>query len=189
MSRRVPPHIMRRRRIAGLMVLALLVSLLWWGITSITALFTPAKPTAAGDQPITECASGVVTVTALVGDGENRISQFDATTKPELWFTLTNNGKVDCEFNAGPKVQFYTIRIGEEIIWTNEQCDRIDLKDQVVTLSPGVATKSVPSPWLRVYSSNEGCGEGQPIALPGIYSFEVKVNGIKSANAEQFSLD
>jgi hypothetical protein len=189
MSARVPPHIMRRRRIAGLVVLTLLVSLLWWGITSITALFTPAKPTAAGDQPITECASGVVTVTALVGDGENRISQFDATTKPELWFTLTNNGKVDCEFNAGPKVQFYTIRIGEEIIWTNEQCDRIDLKDQVVTLSPGVATKSVPSPWLRVYSSNEGCGEGQPIALPGIYSFEVKVNGIKSANAEQFSLD
>jgi hypothetical protein len=180
---------MRRRRIAGLIILVLLVSLLWWGITSISALFTPAKPIADSEQPITECESGVVSVTALVGDGENRISQFDATTKPELWFTLTNNGKVDCEFNAGPKVQFYIIKIGEETIWTNEQCDRIDLKDQVVNLSPGVEVKAKPSPWLRVYSSNEGCGEGQPIALPGIYSFEVKVNGIKSANIEQFSLD
>jgi hypothetical protein len=180
---------MRRRRIAGLIVLALLILLVWWGISSIASLFTPAKPVAEGEQPITQCAEGVVSVEAFVGDGEARISAFDAKTKPELWFSLKNNGKVDCEFNAGPKVQFYSIKIGEETIWTNEQCDRIDLKDQVVTLAPGVETKSVPSPWLRVYSSNEGCGEGQPIALPGIYLFEVKVNGVQSSNLEQFSLD
>lgn len=187
MSRRPPPHIIRRRRVAGLVVLAILVSLIWWAVASIISFFSPAP----ADQvaKVTECAPGTVQVTAYVGDGENRISAFDIKTDPVLWFTLNNTSKKVCTFNGGPKVQVYTIRIGEEVIWSNEQCDREGLKDQKLTLTPGKEEKAFPSPWLKVYSNNSGCGEGQPAALPGTYTFSVAVNGVNSANVETFSID
>ena len=187
MSRRPPPHIIRRRRVAGFIILAILVSLIWWAVASIAALFSPAP--AVQEAKATQCALGTVQVTAFVGDGENRIPTFDLKTDPALWFTLNNNGTKACTFNAGPKVQIYTIRIGDEVIWSNEQCDREGLKDQKLTLTPGKEEKAVPSPWLKVYSNNSGCGEGQPAALPGAYTFSVTVNGVNSANAETFSID
>lgn len=187
MSRRPPPHIIRRRRVAGLIVLAILVSLIWWAVASIAALFGP--PPEAEEAKVTQCAPGVVQVTALVGDGETRLSAFDIKTDPVLWFTLNNTGKKACTFNAGPKVQIYTIRIGDEVIWSNEQCDREGLKDQKITLTPGKEEKAIPSPWLKVYSNNAGCGEGQPAALPGSYTFSVSVNGVNSGNAETFSIE
>lgn len=187
MSRRPPPHIIRRRRVAGLIVLALLVTLIWWAVASIASLFTPT--TVAEETKVTQCATNVVQITALVGDGENRSAAFDIKTDPALWFTLKNTGTRACVFNAGPKVQIYTIQIGDEVIWSNEQCDREGLKDQKLTLTPGKEEKAVPSPWLKVYSNNAGCGEGQPAALPGTYTFSVIVNGVKSVNAETFSIE
>ena len=156
-------------------------------MASIISLFSPAP--AAEEAKVKECAPGVVQVTAFVGDGETRLSAFDIKTDPVLWFTLNNTGKAVCTFNAGPKVQIYTIRIGDEIIWSNEQCDREGLKDQKLTLTPGKEEKAIPSPWLKVYSNNSGCGEGQPAALPGSYTFSVSVNSVNSGNAETFSIE
>jgi hypothetical protein len=187
MSRRPPPHIIRRRRVAGLIVLALLISLIWWGVSAIISIFVPSTP-GDGVAKTTDCLPGTVAVEAFVGDGEKRVSDFDLQTNPELWFTVTNNGKVSCNFNAGAKVQFYTIKFGQEVIWTNEQCDRTGLQDAKITLTPGKPEKAIPSPWLKVYSSAEGCGEGQVAAYPGIYSFSVKVNDVESANTENFTL-
>jgi hypothetical protein len=62
------------------------------------------------------------------------------------------------------------------------------LKDAKITLAPGKPEKAIPSPWLKVYSSEEGCGEGQAAAYPGIYSFSVKVNNVESMNTENFTL-
>ena len=187
MSRRPPPHIIRRRRVAGLIVLSLLIGLIWWGVSALLAIFIPANPE-NGVAKTTDCAPGTVVVEAFVGDGENRVSDYDLQTNPELWFTVTNNGKVACNFNAGAKAQIYTIKFGQEVIWTNEQCDRSGLKDAKITLAPGKPEKAIPSPWLKVYSSEEGCGEGQAAAYPGIYSFSVKVNSVESMNTENFTL-
>ena len=187
MSRKPPPHVIRRRRIAGLVVLALLISLLWWGVSALVGFVTSlVKP--AEVVKTTDCAPGTVVVEAFIGDGENRQSDFDLRTKPQLWFTVTNTGKIACNFNAGPKAQVYKIKFGQEVIWTNEQCDRSGLKDGIITLTPGKPEKAIPSPWLKVYSTPEGCGEGQAAAFPGIYSFSVKVNNVDSRNSEVFTL-
>lgn len=187
MSRRPPPHIIRRRRVAGLVILAILIALVWWGVSALLGLFssfaTPSK-----EVKTTDCAPGVVSIEAFAGDGENRQSDFDLQTNPELWFTVTNTGKVACNFNAGPKAQIYIIKFGQDVIWTNEQCDRTGVRDDVITLTPGKAEKAKPSPWLKVYSSEEGCGKGQPAAYPGVYSFSVKVNNVSSMNTENFTL-
>ncbi|CAB4537124.1 MAG: hypothetical protein F2529_01575 [Actinobacteria bacterium] len=187
MSRRPPPHILRRRRVAGLIVLAILVSLIWWGVSALLALFSSMGEDGKVAK-ITDCAAGAVTVEAFAGDGVNRASDYDLQTNPQLWFTVTNNGKVACNFNAGPKAQIYTIKFGQEVIWTNEQCDRTGLNDATITLQPGKPERAKPSPWLKVYSTAEGCGEGQAAAYPGVYSFSVKVNNVESINSENFTL-
>lgn len=187
MSSRPSPQVLRRRRVGGLAVLAVLGWLVYSGVVALIGIVDPPSQSATKAKT-TDCLGGVVSVNAYVGDGEKRVSEFNTNTKPELWFDLTNNGKVTCYFNAGPKVQFYTIKVGEEMIWTNEQCDRAGLKDQRVTLKPGKALKAFSSPWYRVYSSDSGCGEGQIGALPGTYSFSVKVNQVTSMNSEIFTI-
>ena len=187
MKRRPTPLLIAIRRIFGLLLLGTIIALVWWGVSSLVTVFAPSSNQQASTK-VTDCAPGVVAIEAFVGDGEARQSDFDFQTNPELWFTITNNGKVSCTFNAGPKAQVYTIKFGQEVIWTNDQCDRTGLKDATITLSPGKPEKAKPSPWLKVYSSVDGCGEGQPAAFPGVYSFSVQVNNVQSMNTENFTL-
>ena len=187
MKRRPPPGVILVRRIMGIAILATLVATVLW-LFSLAVFYISHLGDSSVKTRATDCAPGVVSIEAFAGDGENRQSDFDLQTNPELWFTVTNTGKVACTFNAGPKAQIYTIKFGQDVIWTNEQCDRTGVRDDVITLTPGKAEKAKPSPWLKVYSSEEGCGKGQPAAYPGIYSFSVKVNNVSSINTENFTL-
>lgn len=182
---RPAPHIVRRRRIALLVVLALLTWGIWSGVSAIAGLFSGGKKTA----DISACAAGVVSVTAVAGDGEKHQDAFPNGVKPYIWFTLVNNGKVSCKFNAAPASQFFRIKTGEQVIWTSEQCDRTGLKENnEVVLKPGVPVESPKGQWFRVYSSDGGCGEGQAPAFVGAYSLTVEVNKVLSGNNETFEL-
>jgi hypothetical protein len=109
--------------------------------------------------------------------------------KPYIWFTLVNNGKVSCKFNAAAAGQFFRIKTGEQVIWTSEQCDRAGLKDNdEIVLKPGVPRESPKGQWFRVYSSAGGCGEGQAPAFVGTYTLTVEVNKVLSSNNETFEL-
>jgi hypothetical protein len=185
MNRRRPaPHIIRRRRTALLVVVAFLVWGVWSGVSAIAGMFSGNSKTAN----LAECASGVVSVMAYAGDGNTHQDTFDSNTKPFIWFSLVNNGKVPCKFNAGPAVQFFRIKSANQIIWTSEQCDRKGLGNSEVTLKPGKPVTSPPGQWFKVYSSNGGCGEGQAPALPGTYTLTAEVNKVLSSNLETFSL-
>mgnify|MGYP000039874040 FL=1 len=182
---RPAPHIIRRRRIALLVVLALLAWGIWAGVSAIAGLFGGAKKAAE----ISACAPGVVSVTAFAGDGEKHQDAFPNGVKPYIWFSLVNNGKVSCKFNAAPATQYFRIKTGEQVIWTSEQCDRAGLKDNdEIELKPGKPKSSPPSQWFRVYSSDGGCGEGQAPAFVGTYSLSVEVNKVVSSNDETFEL-
>lgn len=187
MRQRTPPHILRRRRIFALVVLALVIWLIWSGVAALIGMIS-GTPANKASKEIANCQPGAVSVTAFVGDGINHQTVFDSKTQPLLWFTLVNNGKVACYFNAGSKVQTYTIKAGEETIWTNDQCDRSADTNQKILLKPGKVEKANASPWYRVYSNAGGCGEGQVAALPGIYTFTVEVDGVINSNAENFTL-
>jgi hypothetical protein len=186
MNRRRPaPHIIRRRRIALLVVLALLVWGIWAGVSAIAGLFSGGSK----ETSISACAPGVVSVTAVAGDGEKHQDAFPNGVKPYIWFTLVNNGKVSCKFNAAPAGQFFRIKTGEQVIWTSEQCDRKGLKENdEIVLKPGKPVDSPKGQWFRVYSSGGGCGEGQAPAFVGTYTLTAEVNKIVSTNFESFEL-
>lgn len=183
---RPAPHIIRRRRIALLVVLALLTWGIWSGVSAIIGLFGGGGKQAPA---ISACAPGVVSVTAVAGDGVTHQDAFPIGVKPYIWFTLVNNGKVACKFNAAPATQFFRIKTGEQVIWTSEQCDRAGLKDNVeVVLKPGKPVDSPKGQWFRVYSSDGGCGEGQAPAFVGTYTLQAEVNKVLSSNNEVFEL-
>lgn len=193
-----------RRRIGALVVFALVVWLLIWAVSGIFGwvghLFNPGgssastsqsaspSPEASGD--VTACAPGTVTVKAFIGDGKTAFSSFAPGVNPKLWFTLTNTGRVPCTFNAGLAVQFFTITSGAETIWTSKQCNRAGDTDQIIRLEPSVSLGRDPFTWLRVRSSDTGCGANQTQAIAGGASYHVKaeVNGVIS-NDVQFILN
>jgi hypothetical protein len=189
-QQRPTPNVYRNRRIAALIIVALLL----WGIVSgvmwvageIGKIFTPATaPTISAGQP---CASGDVVVEAIVGSSDKVASEsFAMGSNPYLWFQLTNIGSVDCTFNAGEAVQFFTIKSGNDLIWTSRECDRTGLTDNVITLSPNAPVSSAASAWLRVRSSSSGCGADQSPVDAGAYNLTVEVGGVLS-ETNQFLL-
>lgn len=185
MNRALPPHIIRRRRIAGLVILALIVWLVWSAVAFVIGLFHPGNKAAN----VSACAPGTVAVTAFAGDGMNHVADFPNGQKPLIWFSVVNTGKVACSFNTGAAVQFYRIKSADQVIWDSKQCNRAGLGNQDTVLKPGKPIASPAGEWFRVYSSNAGCGEGQAPAAAGAYSLIAEVNGVVSANYEQFTIE
>ncbi|MEY4647718.1 MAG: hypothetical protein RL009_134 [Actinomycetota bacterium] len=194
-SRNLSPQIYRRRRIVVLVIVGLL---LWGIIAGVSAVFgwvgsmLNPTPSASPSQTVTEgqpCASGDVQVVANVGNAEGGdIEAFATGQNPYLWFKITNIGTVSCTFDAGPAVQFFEIKSGNDLIWDSHNCDRTGLDSQVLTLEPGAPQASPPVAWLRVRSSSTGCGVGQEPVNPGAYTLVAEVNGVLS-DKNQFLLN
>lgn len=176
-------QIIRRRRAAALVILALL----GWLIFSLVSCSTGNSANIAGVTGA-KCAPGAVTVTSHIGDGQTDLTEFAADVNPLVWVSVKNVGKVACTFDAGPAVTFFTFKSGEEVIWASEKCDRTGLQNQEVTLQPGEEKSQAPWEWKKVYSSVGTCGEGEVAALPGSYTLSTEVNGVLSENYLQFQL-
>jgi hypothetical protein len=203
-SRRLPKEVYRRRRIAALIVLAVIIGLLWAGVSAISGLFSQGEsngdlnlPEGISESNVVveageECPPGTVFVEAVVGNSEGKnVMSFAPEQTPHIWFTLTNTNAVDCTFNAGPKVQFFNITSGDQLIWTSKQCDRRNLEDQLIVLKAGETLPSSPLPWEKVFSSESGCGADEaPVVTGGAsYHLKVEVNGELSGNTQQFILN
>jgi hypothetical protein len=202
--RTLSPAVYRRRRIGATLVLAVLVGLIWAGVNAVGswlgASSTP-EPTPLPEglnessveveagQP---CPPGTVSVMAQVGDSAGALmNRFGADESPNIWFTLTNTNPVDCTFNAGNKVQYFTIKSGGQQIWTSRQCDREGLTDSELVLKAGQTISGQVSAWEKVVSSPTGCGSDQELVTTNgaSYHLEVEVNGELSNNDQQFVLD
>lgn len=189
-------QIIRRRRLAGLVILVLLIWGIWSGISALGSMFAGGTPTAsptttgAAAQAGEACAPGAVQVKAIVGDGTSPVSAFSPGEDVYLWFSLTNIGSVTCTFDAGSAVQFYKITSGSETIWDSHQCDRSKDTNAQVSLEPGKTMTSEPSLWKRVFSSDTGCGaEQNPVSAGGAsYHLVVEVNKVISQDI-QFMLN
>lgn len=142
---------------------------------------------------ITDCAPGVVSVVARIGqvlsdDGAGgqeleSLNSFGPSATPYIWYEITNNGLVDCNFNVGARVTFFTISSGEQIYWSSRDCDRAGLEDLEVTLRSNSPMISVASPWDKVYSSENGCNAdgNSPVPTGGAtFKIKVEVNGVIS---------
>lgn len=190
------PVIIKRRRIGALVVLAVLVTLIW----GIPQLFSGPGQNAVEPEPtateeaisaeITDCAPGVVKVEAMIGkfDPEAKVAEtlnsFAGNSEPYIWYEVTNTGLVDCRFNVGSRVTFFTITSGEQTYYSSRDCDRSTDKDLTVLLQANVPLKAEPSIWERVYSSPEGCsvadGMQQVPTSGATYKIKAEVNGVIS---------
>jgi hypothetical protein len=202
--RTLSPAVYRRRRIASALVLAVLVGLIWAGVNAAGSWFgaAPAPEEITLPEGVNEssvvvesgqpCPPGTVTVVAQVGDSAGVLmNRFSADQTPHIWFTLTNTNSVDCSFNTGAKVQYFTIKSGDQQIWTSRQCSREGLTDTEMLLTAGQTISSPVAPWEKVFSSETGCGVDQaPVVTDGAsYHVEAEVNGELSSNDQQFVLD
>jgi len=202
--RTLSPAVYRRRRIATALILAVIVGLVWAGVNAVgswigasqTPTPTPLPEGLNESSVVVEagepCPPGTVSVMAQVGDNQGALmNKFSADQTPHIWFTLTNTNSVDCKFNVGAKVQYFTIKSGDQQIWTSRQCDREGLTDREVVLKAGQTSSSPVQPWEKVASSSTGCGPEQEAVVTGgaSYHVEAEVNGELSNNDQQFVLD
>ncbi|MEL0291578.1 MAG: hypothetical protein VW942_04325, partial [Aquiluna sp.] len=141
---------------------------------------------------LTNCAPGVVSVEVMIGklissDGEIQVvetfNSFAPETNPDIWYEITNNGLVDCKFNVGSRVTFFTITSGEQTYWSSRDCDRSNDTDRYVTLPSNSAEEAAASPWEKSYSSENGCSASANDLVPtggATYKIKVEVNGVIS---------
>ena len=194
----------RRRRIGAALVLAVVVGLAWAGVNALGSFFaaSPAAEEVTLPEGVNEssvvvesgqpCPPGTVSVMAQVGDSSGSLmNRFSADQTPHIWFILTNTNSVDCTFNVGAKVQYFTIKSGDQLIWTSRQCSREGLTDNELLLTAAQTISSPVAPWGKVFSSQTGCGVDQaPVVTNGAsYHVEAEVNGELSNNDQQFVLD
>ena len=190
------PVIIRRRRLAALGILAILVVAIWLasqfavgqGQAQVDA--APQETEVGIVAEITDCAPGVVSLTAMIGtfdeatEASETLNNFAAGVVPYLWYEVTNTGLVDCRFNVGSRVTFFTITSGEQTYYSSRDCDRSESNDLTVLLQANAPLKAEPSAWDRVYSSSEGCSAAQGLqAVPGggaTYKLKAELNGVIS---------
>ena len=189
----------RKRRIGALVVLAALVAGIW-GVPQLFAntgqevLPTPevTQTEEAAPAELTNCAPGVVSVEVMIGkiissEGDSQVvetfNSFAPETNPDIWYEITNNGLVDCKFNVGSRVTFFTITSGEQTYWSSRDCDRSNDTDRYVTLPSNSAEEAAASPWEKSYSSENGCSASANDLVPtggATYKIKVEVNGVIS---------
>ena len=192
------PVIIRRRRVAALGILTILVVAVWLVSQLVTGQTqteppvdtTPEATEVGASADITDCAPGVVSLSAMIGtfDEASQVSEtlnnFAPGAVPYLWYEVTNTGLVDCRFNVGSRVTFFTITSGEQTYYSSRDCDRSESKDLTVLLQANVPLKAEPSAWDRVYSSSEGCSAAQGLeVVPGggaTYKLKAELNGVIS---------
>ena len=189
----LPPEIYRRRRLAGLAVLAVIVWLLTTVISGIgNMLGGGAKPAASQSPSVaaatSACAPGSVEVTAHVGTAAS-VDQltFAAKETPYVWFTLKNTTTTACKFDYIAAASNFTVTSGAETIWTNKDCaDYLQGTDAVVDLTPGQLMPTTPSAWDRVRSSQStGCAKaGNTAAVAGSYHLVATVSNVHSADLQ-----
>ncbi|MFB2596586.1 hypothetical protein ACEXQE_02225 [Herbiconiux sp. P17] len=157
--------------------------------TGSDATSTPGAVDAPSTTPpgeVVACAAGNISISPVT-DAAN----YDAATKPQLSFTITNTGSEACKINAGTSQQIYTITSGEETYWVSTDC-QTDPSDTQAVLEPGVAVASTPFTWDRTRSSKDTCSASDRPQVPAAgasYHLNVQVAGIDSADSQQFILN
>ena len=186
-----------RRRFFALVAILVIAAVAWgfWPKGTESAPIeqeqTEAQQTQSASVEIADCQPGSVEILARIGDEAGARSSFNTSEKPLIWYEVTNTSPVDCTFNLGSRVTFFTITSGNETYWSSKDCDRSTDIDSTITLKGNQTLVSPKGVWERVRSSGEGCGEGQRAVPAGgaSYFLKVEVNGVYSENRVQFLLN
>ncbi len=200
-STRPSARVFRRRRLAVLISLLVVVGLLVWAGFGIASMMRPADPGATGtgtgpvaggssgtstqssqepdaessDQP-TDCLDGDVVIGASTAQGTHGPAQ-----DPVLVMTIKNEGKVDCKVNVGTSQQEFSVTSGSDRIFSTSDCVQ-DPMDTEITIKPG-SSETARFTWNRVRSA-PGCKVVSAKPRPGWYGFTAKLGDLSSETAK-----
>lgn len=190
-------QIYARRRALALVSILVVGAIIWFFSQSgsqtpeATPIVTVESTESAAPAEVVDCQPGVVVIEAKIGDEAGTKNSFGSGELPQLWYEITNTGAVDCFFNVGTRVTFFTITSGSETYWSSKDCERSDVEDMRRVLLANTTVVANKSPWERVRSSSEGCSGDLPSVPAGgaSYFLKVEVNGVYSENDVQFLLN
>ena len=202
--RKIPPHILRRRRIVAVIILCILLGLIGWGIWALIGLFLPGDDDQAVSQPqptVTDTVSpspeesgggdeeqGAVACDPqmLTVTGGTDQESYGPDEIPEFTLTVTHDGDVLCDASLGSDQQSFVVEDADgEFVFSTRAC-QVDPQEQVVEMEPG-QSEEVSFEWERV-GTDEGCETIVEDVEPGEYQLVVAM-GEREAEPVWFVLE
>ncbi|WP_433875680.1 hypothetical protein [Sinomonas atrocyanea] len=204
--RRQSPEVYRRRRIAVVVLMALILGVLGVGVSAAVvavgsnaageAATTAAAglettPSGAASTPSaapTGSASATPTATPTPSCDPHLITVAASTDKavygpsekPLFTLKVTNGNPVPCEVNVGTKQMEFLVVSGVDRIFSSKDC-QATAEDLPKTIAAG-ASETANFPWSRVRSI-EGCKAASVQPKPGIYVLTASLGSTTSSKA------
>ena len=198
-GRALPAYVYRRRRLAvlgGLLLVIGLIVLIFVRpgaaeskppAATATIPVTESTATAAPKAPsVAACNPADVRVIAMT-DAES----YAADQLPQLSFSIENTGGSPCTFNVGTSQQLLKITSGSEIYWVSTDC-QAESSDTQLTLQPNTVVNSEPIAWDRTRSNPGTCDQQDRPQVPAAgasYFLDAQIGPVTSENSAQFLLN
>lgn len=197
--KRIPPHILRRRRIVAVVILLAVLGLLGWGIWALASLFFSDDDTRApepeptvselvepspSDEDQTDdnanaCDPEVLALTAATDQESYAEGEF-----PTFSMSISHEGEELCDAAVGSDQQQFVIEDAEGgFVFSTRAC-QVDPQSQVVEMEPG-QSESVQFQWERV-GTDEQCQTVVEDVAAGQYQLTV---GLDEQTAEPVSFE
>ncbi|WP_460796560.1 hypothetical protein [Microbacterium sp. GXF0217] len=205
----------RRRRLAVLLALILVVAVVAVGVWALIARpweqkvqadptptveqttapqsESPSPTTVESQTPSATETPGIVACEAqdievvAVTDAES----YAPEQLPQLSISLTNKGATDCTIDVGTATQSYQVTSGDDLWWRSTDC-QVESSSMIVTLTAGQTVPSAtPLPWDRTRSSTTTCDDPNRERAPAggsSYHVAVSIGGFDSASTRQIIL-
>ncbi len=192
----------RRRRIAVVVLMALILGVLGVGVAAAvvavgsnaageaattaaagpeaTPSGDPSTPSAAPTEtasatPTPSCDPHLITVAASTDK-----AVYGPSEKPLFTLKVTNGNTIPCEVNVGTKQMEFLVVSGVDRIFSSKDC-QATAEDLPKTIAAGAA-ETANFPWSRVRSI-EGCKAASVQPKPGIYVLTASLGATTSSKA------
>ena len=174
--RKIPPHILRRRRIVAVVILLILLGLLAWGIWALIGLFTSGDEGAPESPPtVTETVSPSPSPSETEEDddeddedsasacdpefltvvGETDQESYAEDEFPVFAMTVTHDGDVLCDASLGSDQQDFVVEDADgQFVFSTSAC-QVEPQEQIVEMEPG-QSELAEFEWERV-GTDEDC--------------------------------
>lgn len=201
--RRIPPHILRRRRIIAVILVLVILGLIGWGIWAVVGALTgDDEGTGAAKPTVTESASPSPSATADDDETSDQVAacppeflQLTGSTDqesygdgeiPTLTMTITHEGDVLCNASVGSDQQNFVVEDANgEFVFATRAC-QVEPQEQVVEMEPG-QSETATFAWERV-GTDEACEIVVEDLSSGQYQLVVSL-GERTAEPVPFTLE
>ena len=140
--RKIPPHILRRRRIVAVIILCILLALIGWGIWALIGLFLPGDDDQAVSQPQPTVTDTVSPSPEESGGGDD--GQGVVACDPQM---LTVTGGTDQESYGPDEIPEFTLTVthdGDVLVMHSGRISEFVVAMLMVSLCP-----HAPARWIR----------------------------------------